>query len=203
MKIAILGAAGHAGRRIVAEALTRGHQVLALGPTRETLESLGDVQVATADITEPVTLAPILAGVDVMVSAVRFVRYDPDALVSVAVQSGVPRLLVVGGAGSLLGPTGALVADGPTFPEDAKPEAAAGQNVLNRLKAEPALNWTFLSPSAVFTAGERTGRFRLGKDHLLIGADGKSHISFEDYAVAMLDEIETPAHPRQRFTVGY
>lgn len=203
MMIAVLGAAGNAGSRIVREAMSRGHQVTALGPTSDTLKTLGATHTATADITDPPALASRLAGADVAVSAVRFVRYDPEMLVAAAVQSAVPRLVVVGGAGSLRSPAGTLVADAPTFPEAAKPEAAAGLRVLQRLQQEPTLDWTFLSPSAMFTAGERTGTFRLGTDDLLIDAAGKSAISFEDYAVALLDEIETPAHSRQRFTVGY
>ena len=117
--------------------------------------------------------------------------------------AGVSRLAIVGGAGSLRSPAGGLVADGPNFPEVAKAEAAAGKRLLDRLQTETAIDWTFLSPAAVFTAGERTGAFRLGDDDLLIGADGKSAISFEDFAIGFLDEIENPAHSRRRFTIGY
>jgi putative NADH-flavin reductase len=84
-----------------------------------------------------------------------------------------------------------------------KAEAEAGGAFLDLLRAEKELNWTFLSPSALFVAGERTGKFRLGTDQLLTAADGKSSISFEDFAVALADEIERPAHIRQRFTIGY
>jgi putative NADH-flavin reductase len=203
MKIAIIGAAGNAGQRVVREALSRGHTVTAIGPTPDKLQDLGAVTAKTGDITQPDDLAAKLAGHEVVVSAVRFVRYDPETLLTAVKQAGVPRLVVVGGAGSLRSPAGTFVADGPNFPEAAKPEAAAGAKVLERLRAEPSLDWTFLSPSAVFTAGERTGTFRLGTDDLLVSAEGKSHISFEDYAIALLDEVETPRHSRQRFTVGY
>lgn len=203
MKIAVIGAAGNVGQRIVREALSRGHEVAALGPNRDKLEALGATRVAVADITDPAALARELSGHDVVASAVRFVRYEPEALLDAVRASGVPRLAIVGGAGSLQSPAGGLVAEGPNFPEAAKPEAAAGQRLLDRLRTETGIDWTFLSPSAVFTAGERTGEFRLGDDQLLIGADGKSAISFEDFAVAFLDEIEKPAHSRRRFTIGY
>jgi putative NADH-flavin reductase len=91
----------------------------------------------------------------------------------------------------------------PSFPPQYKAEAEAGGAFLDLLRQEKELNWTFLSPSALFVAGERTGQFRLGKDQLLTAADGKSWISFEDYAMALADEIEKPAHLRARFTVGY
>ncbi|MCY1428246.1 NAD(P)H-binding protein [compost metagenome] len=118
-------------------------------------------------------------------------------------RAGVKRLLVVGGAGSLLLPSGHKVIDSPDFPEAYKAEATAGGHYLDTLRQEKDLDWTFLSPSAEFVEGARSGAYKLGKDHLLIGDKGKSWISFADYAIAMLDEVETPAHSRQRFTVGY
>lgn len=202
MKIAVIGASGNAGRRIVNEAQRRGHEVTAIGPTEEKLKELGACAVKTGDVTKPDELSGKLAGHDLVISSVRFVRYQPDDLLTAVAKSGVSRLLVVGGAGTLRSPAGGLVAEGPNFPEAAKPEAAAGAKVLERLRSESEIDWTFLSPSAVFAAGERTGKFRLGQDDLLV-ADGKSSISFEDYAIALLDEAETPRHSRQRFTVGY
>ena len=100
-------------------------------------------------------------------------------------------------------PDGTKVIDSEGFPEEYKPEATAGGRYLETLRKEQDLDWTFLSPSAEFVEGERTGKFRLGKDHLLFGADGKSWITFADFAIALLDEVEHPAHSRQRFTVGY
>ncbi len=202
MKIAVIGASGNAGSRIVKEALQRGHEVTAIGPTEAKLKELGASAVKTGDVTNPGDLSGKLAGHDIVISSVRFVRYQPDDLLTAIRKSGVSRLLVVGGAGTLRSPAGGLVADGPNFPEAAKPEAAAGAKVLDRLRAESEIDWTFLSPSAIFSAGERTGGFRLGQDDLLV-ADGKSSISFEDYAIALLDEAEKPKHSRQRFTVGY
>jgi len=100
-------------------------------------------------------------------------------------------------------PSGHRVIDSPDFPEAYKAEATAGVRFLEVLQREPNLDWTFLSPSAEFVEGERSGHYKLGKDHLLIGADGKSWITFADYAIAMLDELESPQHSRRRFTVGY
>jgi putative NADH-flavin reductase len=117
-------------------------------------------------------------------------------------QAGVPRYLVVGGAGSLEVAPGVKLIDTPQFPAIYKAEAAAGGAFLDLLRQETSLDWTFLSPSAVFAPGERTGKFRLGRDQLLTNDKGSS-ISFEDYAIALVDEIEKPVHSRQRFTVGY
>jgi uncharacterized protein len=114
----------------------------------------------------------------------------------------VKRYLIVGGAGSLEVAPGVRLIDTPNFPEAYKAEATAGAAFLDLLRGETGLDWTFLSPSALFVAGERTGKFRLGKDLLLANAEG-SRISFEDFALALVDELEKPAHPRQRFTVGY
>lgn len=204
MKIAIIGAAGNVGQRLVSEALARGHEVTAVGPTASKLEALGNVTARTGDIHETDALAQAIGGTDVVISAVRFVNYDAPKLLEAVRKSGLKRLAVVGGAGSLTSPAGGLVKDGPNFPEVALPEATAGGKVLDGLRAETEIDWVFLSPSAIFTAGERTGKFRLGKDDLLIDADaGKSHISYEDFAIAMIDEIERPQHSRARFTVGY
>jgi putative NADH-flavin reductase len=116
--------------------------------------------------------------------------------------SGVKRYLVVGGAASLFVAPGQRLLDQPDFPDAYKPEASAGAAFLEALRGADDLEWTYLSPSAVFVPGERTGKFRLGTDELLVSDHG-STISFEDYAVALVDEIERPAHVRRRFTVGY
>ncbi|WP_411158107.1 NAD(P)-dependent oxidoreductase, partial [Streptomyces eurocidicus] len=117
---------------------------------------------------------------------------------------GGARLVFVGGAGSLRLPNGERVIDQPGFRDEWKPEASAHVELLDALRALPeGVDWTFLSPSALFLPGERTGTFRLGGEDLLADAEGASRISGEDYAVALLDEVETPAHRRARFTVGY
>lgn len=203
MKIAIIGAAGNVGQRLVAEALSRKHEVTAIGPTRSKLEALANVAVRPATLGDPDALARALAGQDVAISAVRFVNYDPQDLLDALRTAGLNRLLVVGGAGSLISPAGGLVMEGANFPAAALPEARAGAAMLEALRSVGDIDWCFLSPAALFTAGERTGEFRLGQDDLLVDDTGKSHISYEDFAVAMLDEVEDGGHSRMRFTVGY
>ena len=148
-------------------------------------------------------MAKLLAGHDAAVSSVHFLDSDPEKLIGAAKAAGIGRYLVVGGAGSLEVEGGVRLVTTPTFPAQYKAEAEKGAAFLDRLKQEKELNWTFLSPSALFVAGTRTGKFRLGTDELLTDTDGKSCISFEDFAVALADEIERPAHPKSRFTVGY
>ena len=203
MKLVIIGAAGNVGQRLVNEALSRGHVVTAVGPTMSKLQDLGNVNAKEGQYEDPDRLAEVSAGHDIVISAVRFVKYEASQMLEAVRKSGVCRLAVVGGAGSLTAPNGGLVVDGPNFPEVARPEAQAGQKVLDALMGEKDIDWTFLSPSAVFAPGEATGQFRLGGDNLLIAENGKSHISYEDFAIALLDEVETPKHSRRRFTVGY
>jgi len=204
MKIALIGATGSVGSRILSEALTRGHTLTGLARQPEKLEARNGLRAKDADLARPLEVAKTLEGHDVVVSAVRFRDFHVGDLLEAVRASGVPRLVVVGGAGSLRVASGQLLVDTPAFPEVAKLEAQAGAKVLEALqRADESLDWTFISPSALFTPGERTGSYRLGKDDLLIGQDGKSRISQEDYALALVDELEAGAHPRQRFTVGY
>ncbi|HSF67405.1 MAG TPA: hypothetical protein VLA67_08240 [Nitrospiraceae bacterium] len=118
-------------------------------------------------------------------------------------KAGVKRSLFVGGAGSLEVKPGVQSVDLPEFPAEYKQGALATRETLNMLREEGSLEWSFLSPSADLSPGKRTGKFRLGMDQLLRDANGESRISFEDYAMAMIDEIEKPQHIRHRFTVGY
>jgi len=155
------------------------------------------------DVFDRAEMAALRAGHDAAVSSVRFTASNPGTLIGAARDSRVSRYLVVGGAGSLDVAPGVRLVTTPNFPAAYKAEAEKGAAFLDRLRLEKDLNWTFLSPSAPFTEGERTGKFRLGTDRLLTDESGKSWISFPDFAVALVDEIERPAHPGQRFTVGY
>ncbi len=202
-KIAIIGATGRAGSQLLEEALRRGHSVTAIARNPATLQGRVGVTPVALDIKDAAALQQALAGHDVVLSAAHFSGIPAETLLTPAKKAGIKRVLVVGGAGSLLLPDNSRVIDSPDFPEAYKAEASAGAVYLDTLKQEKDLDWTFLSPSAEFVEGERTGHYRLGKDHLLIGADGKSWITFADYAIALLDEVEKPAHSRQRFTVGY
>jgi putative NADH-flavin reductase len=202
MKIALIGASGQAGSRLLRELSGRGHSVTAIARNPSRIAALPGVTAKAGDVYDADGLAALLAGHDAVISAVHFVASDPRLLIDAVKRSGVPRYLVVGGAGSLEVAPGVPLVSTPDFPEAYRDEALAGAAFLDLLRQEPDLDWTFLSPSALFVPGERTGQFRLGKDQLLANESGSS-ISFEDYAIAMVDEIERPAHHRQRFTVGY
>jgi putative NADH-flavin reductase len=203
MKVALIGASGNIGSQILSELRSRGHEVTAIARNPEKIAAAAGVKPVRADVGEANALAAALRGHDAVISAVRFRNFDPTTLLSAMKTSGVKRLIMVGGAGSLLAKPGVQLVDTPDFPEAYKPEALAGRSALNVLRGEAGLDWTFLSPSAVIAPGERTGKFRLGKDEVLMGADGKSRISIPDYAIALVDELEHPRHIRQRFTVGY
>ena len=202
MKIALIGASGNAGSRILRELADRGHAVTAIARDPARIAALPGVTAIAGDIADPAALTALLAGHDVVVSAVDFLQTDAPSLIATVKAATPSRYLVVGGAGSLEVAPGVRLVDTPDFPDAYKAESLAGAAFLDLLRGEAALDWTFLSPSAMFVSGERTGHFRLGADTLLVG-EGGSVISFEDYAVALTDEIETPAHRRQRFTVGY
>jgi putative NADH-flavin reductase len=202
MKIALIGASGNAGSRILAELSRRGHHVTAIARHPEKVQALPGVTPLQADAGDVAGLAAAIKGHDAVVSSVHFTASDPRKLIAAVQQAGVPRYLVVGGAGSLEVAPGVRLIDTPEFPAIYKAEASAGNAFLDLLRQQPTLDWSYLSPSAMFVAGERTGKFRLGRDQLLANDKGSS-ISFEDYAIALADEIERPAHSRQRFTVGY
>jgi hypothetical protein len=209
----MIGASGLMGSAILREALARGHQVTAIGRHPEKLPHHPNLVPVKGDVANETETAAQAAGHDALISA-----YSPDkgvadvyqqhlaayrAILRSAKKAGVKRFLVVGGVGSLEVEPGVLYLDTPAFPEAWKTPARANRDVLALLRAEPEMEWTCLSPPAMSEPGERTGRFRLGGDQLLRDADGRSWISAEDYAVAMLDEVENPQHVRQRFTVGY
>jgi putative NADH-flavin reductase len=200
--VALIGASGNAGARILKELSDRGHQVTAIARNPERIAALPGVTAAKGDVYDAEGLAALLKGHDAVISSVHFSASDPAILLQAVRASGVRRYLVVGGAGSLEVAPGQRLVDQPDFPAEYREEALGGARFLDLLKSADDLDWTFLSPSAMFVPGERTGRFRLGKDALLANETGSS-ISFEDYAIAMADEIETPKHSRQRFTVGY
>jgi putative NADH-flavin reductase len=204
MKIALIGANGRVGRRLLEEARLRGHLVTAIvrDPARFA-EPRAGVTWQQGDTAQPQTLAGRLRGHDVVISSTRFSSTTLEDLLAAVRASGVGRLQIVGGAGSLEIAPGQALLDSAEFPAAHHAEAAAGQALLQRLRQVTDIDWSFLSPSALFIEGQRTGIFQLGHDQLLRDRNGKSWISFEDYAVALLDETEHPTHPRQRFTVGY
>lgn len=203
MTIALIGATGFIGSRILAELVSRGHAVTAIVRNPEKVPTLPGVTAVKGDIFDQAGLAALLAGHAAVISSVHYLASDAEALLGAVRQSGVKRYLVVGGAGSLEVAPGVKLFDTPEFPAVYLDEARKGGAYLDLLKQEKALDWTFLSPSAIIAPGERTGKFRLGLDQLLVDGKGESRISAEDYAIALVDELEKPAHSRRRFTVGY
>ena len=213
MKIALIGATGFVGSAIVKEALDRGHEVTAIARHPEKLEAHGKLRSVKGDVYNFDEVGRLVAGHGAVISAFNPGWTNPDiykqqikgteAIIKGVKQAGVKRVLWVGGAGGLEVKPGVQSVDTPGFPKDWKQGSLATREALNLLRKEPSLDWSYLSPSADLSPGQRTGKFRLGKDQLLTDANGKSHISTQDYAMAMIDEVEKPAHIRQRFTVGY
>lgn len=212
MNIVLIGASGFIGSAILHEALERGHQVIALVTRPEKLEAHARMKALAADVMDLQKLTAQLAGADAVVSAfsghaqANTQDYYLDGvrnIITAARQARVPRLLMVGGAGSLEVAPGVQLIDTPGFPEQYRATAEGARQALNLLRSESSLSWTMLSPSAVIAPGRRTASFRSGSDQLITDADGNSAISVQDYALAMVDEIELAAHPRARFTVGY
>ncbi len=216
MKIVLFGATGNVGSRIAQEARRRGHEVVGVVRDPAAVQPPApDVGLVRGDATDAASVGAVARGADAVVNAISprpNQRGLPAPSLVAAARSllaglrkaGVKRLLVVGGAGSLeVGPGQALV-DQPAFPDAYKPEALAQREALQVFRAEAGdLEWTYLSPAAEIHPGERTGRYRTTGDRLLTDAQGKSTITFEDYAVALLDELERPKHVRQRFGVAY
>lgn len=212
MKIALIGATGYIGSKLLQEALARGHQVTALVSRPERVAVHPNVTALRADVFDEDALAGQLADHEAVISAFSGHAQSDTygyyingfrSILAAARRARIPRLLVVGGAGSLEVAPGVQVVDTPDFPEQWKQSALGARDALAMLKQETQLNWTMLSPAALIEPGKRTGTFRLGRDQLLVDAQGNSRISLEDYAVAMIDELEKPAHPRSRFTLTY
>ena len=213
MKIALIGATGYVGTPLLDEALNRGHQVSALVRHPHKLAAHSQLTPVQADVHDSATLREQLKGHDVVISAfnpgwgVADIREQfiagSRSIIAASKQAGIKRLLVVGGAGSLYVAPGVQLIDTPDFPAEYKEGAEGARQVLNILRDEQALEWTFVSPAALLVPGPRTGKFRLGRDELLSNGDEPGSISVADLAVAMLDETEQPQHIRQRFTLAY
>ncbi len=216
MKIVLFGATGNVGARIAREARRRGHDVVGVvrNPSAAQPPAPG-VSLVAGDATDAASVAAVARGADAVVNAIS-PRPNPRGLPAPSLvdaarslmaglrQAGVKRLLVVGGAGSLEASPGKALVDSPSFPAAYRAEALGQRDALQLLRAEAGdLEWTYLSPAVEIAPGERTGRYRTTGDRLLADAQGKSTITFEDYAVALLDELERPKRIRQRFGVAY
>jgi putative NADH-flavin reductase len=214
MKIAIYGAGGAIGTAIAKEALGRGHEVTAVVRDPAKVELSHDhLTVAQGDVTDSAGVTQVAKGHDAVISAVGpnwgkgddlsvYTQGAQSLIAGVGAAGNQPRLLIVGGAGSLEVAPGLALYDTPDFPDAWRPMAKAHGDGLALYRASD-IDWTFVSPAVMIQAGERTGQYRVGGDQLLTDAEGNSVISNEDYAVAMVDELENPQHIRERITVAY
>jgi len=208
MRILLVGASGMIGSRVLAEAASRGHQVTAVARRPERIATGPNVRAISLDATDSKALAAQARDADVIVTATSprgggdpamEARGIGDSAIAAARQAG-RRLFVVGGAGSLNLPDGRPLAE--TLPDAYRPEALAMRGVLNSLKASD-IDWTFFSPAAMISPGTKTGVYRLGTTTLLSNDKGESRISAEDYADALVNELEQPAHRRGQMTIAY
>lgn len=212
MKIAIIGATGFVGSALLLEAVARGHEITALVSNPSKVPAYPTVTATQADVLSQDSLTEKLDGHDAVISAfsghaqsdvLGYYVEGIRSIISATKAAGVRRLLVVGGAGTLEVAPGVQLIDTPQFPAQWKATAEGARQALTLLHNEQELDWTLLAPSAHLEPGERTGKFRIAKEQLLLDESGQSHISLPDYAVAMTDELEQPAHSRSIFTVGY
>jgi hypothetical protein len=216
MKIVLFGATGNVGQRIAKEGLRRGHEVVGVVRDPSAVQPPdARVKLVRGDATDAASVAEVVKGADAVVSAIsprpnarglpapRLVE-NSRALIAGLRRAGVKRVLYVGGASSLEVAPGKQLLDQPDFPEAYKAEAIEGREALGVWRTEAkGLDWTYLSPAIEIGPGERTGRYRTTSERLLFDAQGKSFISYEDYAVAVLDELEKPQHVGKRFGVAY
>ena len=209
MNVVVYGATGNSGSEIVKELLSRGHKVTGVARKVDALKGKPGVTAKADDLSNVDAIAAIIKGADAVVSAYQPPADNPDALVDVTKRqieavrkAGGPRLVVVGGAGLLEVAPGVTLIKSGYLPAEYLPIATSHEKALGVLRGSD-IDWTYLSPGAYFVPGERTGKFRLGTKELVADAKGESRISFADYAIALVDELEQPQHRRQRFTVGY
>lgn len=210
MNVVVYGATGNSGSEIVKELLRRGHKVTGVARKVESLEGQPGVTAKTDDLSNVDRIAEIIQGADVVVSAYQPPTDNTDALIDVTKRqidavkkAGVPRLVVVGGAGQLEVAPGVTLIKSGYLPAEYLPIALSHEKAAEVLKASSGINWTYIAPGAYFVPGERTGKYRTGTNNLVSDEKGESRISFADYAIALVDEIEKPKHERALFSVGY
>ena len=213
--VVLIGASGFVGTAILNELLSRGHKVTAVVRNPEKINvSNSNLDIVKTDVSDTNVMVEICKGKDAIISAYNPGWGNPDIyeetlrnyplILEVAKQSGTKRLLCVGGAGTLFCAPGLRVVDSGAIPDAIMDGVKSlGEFYLNTLMNEKTIDWIFFSPAGTLESGKRTGKFRLGKDDLIVDKNGISHISVEDYAVAMVDELENPKHHYERFTIGY
>lgn len=214
-KIVLIGATGFVGSAILKEALNRGHQVVAIARNPENITIKNEnLTVKQIDVTNEAAVTEVSKGVDAVISAYNPGWTNPNIyeetlhtypiILEGVKKAGVKRILIVGGAATLFVSPGLRLIDAGLLPEAYVPGAKSiGEFYLNTLMEEKEIDWIFLSPAAHLVPGKRTTNFRIGKDDLVVDAEGNSTISVEDYAVAMINELEKPVHHQERFTLAY
>ncbi|WP_199118480.1 NAD(P)-dependent oxidoreductase [Pedobacter sp. ASV28] len=215
MKVVVIGATGFVGQNLVEELANRGHEVLAIARDATKVAQKENVISQSVDVTDETALTAALKGADVVLSAFNAGWTNPniyndfikgsESIQKAVKEAGVKRLVVIGGAGSLF-IDGQQLVDGPNFPAEIKPGATAARDYLDLLKKEKDLDWTFFSPAIEMHQGittGRTGKYRLGLENPVFNEEGRSILSVQDLAVAVVDEIEQNKHPKQRFTAAY
>jgi putative NADH-flavin reductase len=209
MNVVLFGATGMIGSRVLNELVSRGHKVTAAVRDPSRIPNNPAVKALQGDVLDASAVAEIVKGSDAVISAYSPGPQTPSVLVDATrslisglTQAGVKRLIEVGGAGSLFVAPNVRLEDAPDFPAEYKPIAFAHTDALEVLRGSD-LDWTYFSPAAIIQPGERTGKFRLGEDTLLVDEKGSSQISAEDYSIALVDELENSRHIRKRFTIAY
>jgi len=202
--IALIGASGNIGSKVTQELLSRGYNVTAIARNPEKVEASERVTPVAGDILQPQQLAETLKGHDAVICAASFIPNESEKLLEAIRLSGVNRYLMVGGAASLLNEDGIKVWETlEGLPDGVMNYIQEGMRALDLLKEADDFDWTFLSPAVVIGPGERTGKFRLGKDNVVADDNGESKISYDDYAIALVDELEQGNNIKARFTLGY
>jgi putative NADH-flavin reductase len=204
--IALIGASGNIGTKITKELLDRGYTVTAIARNPEKIEAREGVTAVACDLLDSDAMAEALKGHDAVISAAPFITDASEQLFDGVRKSGVKRYLMVGGAASLFNDQGVKVWDTLQdlgIPEPVLANIAEGIRAFELLKQEDSFDWTFFSPAVMIGPGERTGTFRLGKDNVVADAEGNSKISYDDFAIAMVDELDQGNNIKGRFTIGY
>lgn len=213
--VLLIGATGFVGSAVLNELVSRGHKVTTVVRNIEKLAKSDLVNAVKEDVANVDAIAKLAEGKDAIISAYNpgwtnpdiatLIRENYPKILEAAKKSGVERLLIVGGAGTLFCAPGLRVVDSGAIPEEIMGGVRPlGDFYLNTLMNENDIDWVFFSPAGVFDQeGKKTGNYRLGKDDLIVDAEGNSHISVQDYADAMVNELEKPAHHKERFTIGY
>lgn len=202
MKVAVLGAGGKAGKEVVAELRRRGHEVIAIGRNAGNLPTGDGIENRVADLENADALAKAVEGAEAAISCLTF-NVTANTIFEGLKKVGIKRLIVIGGASSLRMPDGTRIYDTPGYPNALARMVLPGIHHLDWMKLELEVNWSYFSPGRMLFEGERTGKFRLDTDNVILDQNGESRISYADAAIAMVDELEQNNHPFARWHASY